>query len=91
MSKENQIKESAPGKETIKSVRIRVGGVHYSGARVVTLLTTDPTQINLTGSNVIVCDVIRFHPAGVLFEACANEGGASHVVPYANVEIITLA
>ena len=82
---------ATPGKESIASVRIRTGGVHYSGARIVTLLTTDKSATNIAGSNVIVCESIRFHPAGVAFEATAPEGGGSHVVPYANVEIVTLA
>ena len=82
---------ATPGKESIVSVRIRTGGVHYSGARIVTLLTTDKSATNIAGSNVIVCESIRFHPAGVAFEATPSEGGGSHVVPYANVEIVTLA
>lgn len=89
MSKDN--KEVQPGREPIASVRIRTGGVHYSGARIVTTLTTDQSATNIAGSNVIVCHSIRFHPAGVVFEAAANEGGGTHVVPYANVEIVTLA
>lgn len=89
MSKES--KEVQPGREPIASVRIRTGGVHYSGARIITTLTTDRSATNIAGSNVIVCESIRFHPAGVIFEAAPQEGGATHVVPYANVEIVTLA
>ena len=89
MSKDN--KEVQPGREPIASVRIRTGGVHYSGARIITTLTTDRSATNIAGSNVIVCESIRFHPAGVIFEATVAEGGLSHVVPYANIEIITLA
>ena len=84
--------ESSPAiKESISSVRIRTGGVHYSGARIITTLTTDKTHVNVAGSNVIVCESISFHPAGVRFEATPSEGGGSHVIPYANVEVITLA
>jgi len=90
MSKE-VTKEVTPGKENLSSVRIRTGGVHYSGARIVTLLTTDKTATNIAGSNVIVCEVIKFHPAGIYFEATAAEGGQTHVIPYANVEVTTLA
>lgn len=75
----------------IHSVRVRVGGVHFTGARVISLLTTDPSAQNLTGSNVVVCDRIAFHPGGILFDASASEGGGSHVIPYANVEVINLA
>ena len=89
MSKDN--KEVQPGKEPIASVRIRTGGVHYSGARIITTLTTDKSATNIAGSNVIVCESIRFHPAGVVFEAVPAEGAGTHVVPYANVEIVTLA
>lgn len=75
----------------IHSVRVRVGGVHFTGARVISLLTTDPSAQNLTGSNVVVCKEIKFHPGGILFEAAESEGGASHVIPYANVEVVNLA
>mgnify|MGYP007127771355 CR=1 FL=1 len=85
-------KESAqPGKEAIHSVRIRTGGVHFTGARIITTLTTDTSAVNLTGSNTVVCTEIKFHPAGIFFEAAASEGAASHVIPYANVEVVNLA
>ena len=90
MSKES-LKEVTPGKENLISVRIRTGGVHFSGARIVTLLTTDKTATNIAGSNVIICESIRFHPAGVAFDASVSEGGGSYVIPYANVEVTTLA
>jgi len=90
MSKES-LKEVIPGKETVISVRIRTGGVHFSGARIVTLLTTDKSASNIAGSNVIICESIRFHPAGVAFDAAPSEGGGTFVIPYANVEVATLA
>jgi hypothetical protein len=89
MSKDT--KEIVPGKEAIASVRIRTGGVHFTGARIITSLTLDPAAQNLTGSNVVVCKDIRFHPAGIYFEAVPSEGAGSHVVPYVNVEVINLA
>ena len=75
----------------IHSVRVRVGGVHFTGARVISLLTTDPSAQNLTGSNVVVCKEIKFHPAGIYFEAVPAEGAGSHVIPYANIEVVNLA
>lgn len=87
MSKES----TQPGKEAIHSVRIRTGGVHFTGARIITTLTTDTSAVNLTGSNTVVCERIAFHPAGIFFEAAASEGAASHVIPYANVEVVNLA
>ena len=84
-------KDIQPGKEPIASVRIRTGGVHFNGARIITSLVTDPSAIQLTGSNVIVCDNIRFHPAGIAFDASPAEGGGSFVVPYVNVEVVNLA
>lgn len=87
MSKEATI----PGKESIATVRVRTGGVHFNGARIVTTLTTDKSAVNIAGSNVIVCDQIRFHPAGIAFDAALTEGGGSHIIPYVNVEVITLA
>lgn len=87
MSKEATV----PGKEPIASVRVRTGGVHFNGARIITTLTTDKSAVNIAGSNVIVCDSIRFHPAGVHFDATQAEGGGSHVIPYVNIEVIALA
>jgi hypothetical protein len=87
MSKDTQ----QPGKEAIASVRIRTGGVHFTGARIITSLTLDPNATNLTGSNVVVCSEIKFHPAGIYFESVPSEGAGSHVIPYANVEVINLA
>ena len=87
MSKEATV----PGKEPIASVRVRTGGVHFNGARIITTLTTDKSAVNIAGSNVIVCDQIRFHPAGVHFDATQAEGGGSHVIPYVNIEVIALA
>ena len=87
MSKDTQ----QPGKEAIHSVRIRTGGVHFTGARIVTLLTTDSASTNLTGSNVVVCSEIKFHPAGIAFTAVPSESAGSHVIPYANVEVVNLA
>lgn len=84
-------KEATKPAETIATVRIRTGGVHYSGARIITTLTTDKSATNIAGSNVIVCESISFHPAGVRFEATEIEGGGTHVIPYANVEVVTLA
>ena len=84
-------KEATPGRESIASVRVRTGGVHFSGARIITTLTTDKSATNIAGSNVIVCDQIRFHPAGIHFDATPAEGGGSHVIPYANIEVVTLA
>ncbi len=89
MSKDT--KEVIPGKEPIHSVRVRTGGVHFTGARIVTTLTTDPAAVNVTGSNVVVCTDIRFHPAGIFFESVPSEGAGSHVIPYANIEVVNLA
>lgn len=91
MSKENKEVTITPGKEQIASVRIRVGGVHYNGARIITTLTTDKSAVNIAGHNIIVCEEIRFHPGGIYFLTTPNEGGQTHVIPYVNVEIITLA
>ena len=84
-------KDTQPGKESIHSVRVRTGGVHFTGARIVTTLTTDPDAVNVTGSNVVVCSEIKFHPAGIFFESAPSEGAGSHVIPYANIEVVNLA
>mgnify|MGYP003341346300 FL=1 len=80
-----------PKEAAIHSVRVRTGGVHFTGARIVTTLTTDAAAQNLTGSNVVVCSKIAFHPAGIYFEAVPAEGAGSHVIPYANIEVVNLA
>lgn len=91
MSKEATKEAPTPGKEAIHSVRVRTGGVHFTGARIITTLTTDAAAQNLTGSNVVVCERISFHPAGIAFTAVPSEGAASHVIPYANIEVVNLA
>jgi hypothetical protein len=91
MSKETLKEAPTPGREAIHSVRVRTGGVHFTGARIITTLTTDAAAQNLTGSNVVVCTRIAFHPAGIFFEAIPSEGAASHVIPYANIEVVNLA
>lgn len=75
-------------REKLSSVRIRTGGVHYTGARIITQLTTDDTAQNIAGSNIVICSLITTHPAGVYFEA--KDTGTKFIVPYANVEIATL-
>lgn len=90
MSKDTK-SDIIPGKEAIHSVRVRTGGVHFTGARIVTTLTTDQAAQNLTGSNVVVCTEIKFHPAGIAFTAVPAEGAGSHVIPYANIEVVNLA
>lgn len=83
MSKE--VAPVTPGKEKIQSVRVRTGGVHYTGARIVTLLTIDKSAVNIAGSNIVTCDDISFHPAGISFK---GTDGISGVIPYVNVEIV---
>lgn len=74
-------------REQLKTVRIRTGGVHFSGARIISLLVTDKSAASIASSNVVICDVITTHPAGVYFEA----EGQTHIIPYANVEVMTVA
>ena len=45
-------------RENLKSVRVRTGGVHFNGARIITMLTTDKTAASIASSNVVICDVI---------------------------------
>lgn len=90
MSKEPS-KETPAGREQIHSVRVRTGGVHFTGARIITTLTTEKTTTTHTGSNVVVCEVIKFHPGGIYFEATKAEGAGTHVIPYANIEVVNLA
>jgi hypothetical protein len=86
MSKE-AVTTAAPGKEKIQSVRIRTGGVHYTGARIVTTLTLDKSAVNIAGANIVTCEEIAFHPAGIMFR---GTDGINGVIPYANVEIVYL-
>ncbi len=83
----NEAKTS--NREQLKHVRVRTGGVHFNGARIITTLTTDQGAINIASQNILICDSISTHPAGVLFDV-PKEGG-KFIIPYANVEVMTLA
>lgn len=74
----------------INSVRIRTGGVHYSGARIISFLTTD-TSTSTSNSNTISCQHISLSPEGVRFTASPQDGGRSHLIPYSNVEVVSYA
>lgn len=80
--------KGTPGSVKLKQVRVRTGGVHYGGARVVSLLTTDKTAVNIASNNTVICDAITTHPAGVLFTD--TKDGQTHLIPYANVEVMTV-
>ena len=81
--------KSGSNREQLKHVRVRTGGVHFNGARIITTLTTDQTAVNIASQNILICESITTHPAGVLFDA-PKEGGR-FIIPYANVEVMTLA
>lgn len=85
----NETKASGSNREQLKQVRVRTGGVHFNGARIITTLTTDQTAVNIASQNILICESISTHPAGVLFDA-PKEGGR-FLIPYANVEVMTLA
>lgn len=72
----------------IHSVRVKQGGVHFTGARLVHLLTTDRDSISISGNTTVVCESISTAPTGVLFTTLE---GSSHCIPYAQVEIINFA
>jgi hypothetical protein len=73
--------------QSVKHVRVRTGGVHFGGARIISALTTDKNAVSIAGGNTIICEAISTHPAGVCFEPL---DGGRYVIPYANVEVITL-
>lgn len=75
------------GRERVAEARLQAGGCHWSGARLVTHLTTDTAKVGVSGASVVVADEMVLHPAGVL----VVEGGARVIVPYARVETIRLA
>lgn len=81
--------KSGSNREQLKHVRVRTGGVHFNGARIITTLTTDQTAVNIASGNMLICESITTHPAGVWFDA-PREGG-KFIIPYANVEVMTLA
>jgi hypothetical protein len=85
----NEAKVSGSNREALKNVRVRIGGVHFHGARIITMLTTDKGAVNIASQNILICDSITTHPAGVLFDA-PSEGG-KFLIPYANVEVMALA
>jgi len=72
----------------ISSVRVKQGGVHFTGARTVHLLTTDKDFVAIAGNTTVVCDSISTAPTGVHFTTLE---GSSHCIPYAQVEIINFA
>jgi hypothetical protein len=78
---------ATPGRERVADVRIQSGGCHWSGARLVTHLTTDGAKVGVSGANVVVAEEMTLHPAGVL----VVEANARTIVPYARVETIRLA
>lgn len=80
--------KAASNREALKHVRVRTGGVHFNGARIITTLTTDQHAVNIASQNILICDSISTHPAGVMFDA-PREGG-KFIIPYANVEVMTL-
>ena len=48
----------------ISSVRVKQGGVHFTGARTVHLLTTDREFVSVAGNTTVVCDTITTVPTG---------------------------
>lgn len=82
----NEAKTS--NREQLKHVRVRTGGVHFNGARIITTLTTDTTAVNIASQNMLICSSISTHPSGVMFDV-HNDGGR-FIIPYANVEVMTL-
>lgn len=85
----NETKVSGSNREQLKQVRVRTGGVHFNGARIITTLTTDQGAVNIASQNILICDSITTHPAGVMFDA--PKDGGKFIIPYANVEVMTLA
>lgn len=61
--------KSGSNREQLKHVRVRTGGVHFNGARIITTLTTDQTAVNIASGNMLICESITTHPAGVWFDA----------------------
>jgi hypothetical protein len=74
--------------QSVKHVRVRTGGVHFGGARIISALSTDKTATAIASGGMIICESIAIHPAGVCFEPV--DGGGKYIIPYANVEVITL-
>lgn len=72
----------------ISSVRVKQGGVHFTGARTVHLLTTDKDFVAVAGNTTVVCESISTAPTGVTFTTLE---GSTHCIPYAQVEIINFA
>lgn len=75
------------GRERLSDVRLRVGEVHWNGARPVTHLTTDKNKTTVFSNHVLVADEMSLHPAGVLLRIEEE----SWVIPHARVEAYKLA
>jgi hypothetical protein len=90
-AKTNETPATPPARERqlerLSEVRLQVGAVHWSGARPITHLTTDPSKVSVSGTFALVADELLLHPAGCLVKI----DGGSWIIPHARVETYRLA
>lgn len=71
----------------LREVRLRLGEVHWGGARSISHITTDRSTVTVSGTHILHVDELSLHPAGVLLRV----DGESWIVPHVRVETYRLA
>lgn len=78
---------TAPNVTRLRDVRLRLGEVHWGGARSISHVTTDKTTVTVSGAHVLHADELSLHPAGVLIKV----DGEQWIIPHVRVETYRLA
>lgn len=71
----------------LREVRLRLGEVHWNGARTISHVTTDRSTITVSGTHILHVDELSLHPAGVLLRV----DGEAWIIPHVRVETYRLA
>lgn len=71
----------------LREVRLRLGEVHWGGARTISHVTTDRSTVTISGTHVLHVDELSLHPAGVLLRV----DGEAWIIPHVRVETYRLA
>lgn len=71
----------------LREVRLRLGEVHWNGARTISHVTTDRSTVTISGTHVLHVDELSLHPAGVLLRV----DGEAWIIPHVRVETYRLA
>lgn len=84
----NEVKAAAaPNVTRLREVRLRLGEVHWGGARSISHVTTDRSTVTVSGTYILHADELSLHPAGVLVKV----EGELWIIPHVRVETYRLA